>query len=134
MVKNELARRIDSARRDGLRQGLKMGHQYIADVMIVCLHKRGWGYDRIKSLLDDMDKSADYYADAFIKCMEQDARQEQLDNEIRAVVKDRQEFYPFAERYPNVGTLGYGRLPAELWKQVEKTACGPMEGEREGGG
>ena len=121
MAKNEMVRRIDNARQKGLKEGLQMGHQFIVDVMIVSLHKQyGWGYDRIKRLIDDIHDRADYYADAFIKCMEQDARQEQLDAELMSVVQNRQEFYNFEERYPNVKTLGYGRLPAELWKQVEE--------------
>ena len=123
MAKNEMVRRIDNARQKGLKEGLQMGHQFIVDVMIVSLHKQyGWGYDRIKRLIDDIHDRADYYADAFIKCMEQDARQEQLDTELMAVVQNRQEFYNFEKRYPNVKTLGYGRLPAELWKQVKEAA------------
>lgn len=43
--------------------------------------------------------------------MEQDVRQEQLDRELREIVKDNEPFAPFAERYPNVVSLGYEKLP-----------------------
>ena len=111
MPKNDLARRIQDARQKGVKEGLVMGQQFVCDVMMVCLHGKGWGYDRIRRLLDEMDKQCDYYADAFINGMEQDVRQEQLDRELRDTVKDRQKFVPFAERYPNVKTLGYDKLP-----------------------
>lgn len=118
MGKNDMVRRLKDAKDKGVRQGLTLGQQFAADVMMVCLHRQGWDYDRIKRLLDEMDKASDYFADAFINCMEQDVRQEQLDREIRDIVKDREQFVAFKERYPEVVTLGYGRLPAALWKEA----------------
>lgn len=119
MGKNSLAQHIQKAKDRGMTQGLMLGQQFTCDVMMVCLHQQGWGYDRIKRLLDDMEKQSDYYADAFITCMEQDVRQEQLDREIRDIVKDRQEFSPFAERYPEIKTVGYDRLPWALRKEID---------------
>ena len=76
------------------------------------------GFDRAKRLDDGVDSIKNYYADALIPCMEQDVRQVQLDNVLRDLVKDRQTFHPFPERYPNIMTLGYGRLPWRLRKEI----------------
>ena len=43
--------------------------------------------------------------------MEQDVFQERLDAELRDIVKDRQEFATFAQRYPLVINAGYERMP-----------------------
>lgn len=115
----KLPQLLDDAKQKGLKAGLVMGQQFICDVMMVCLHRQGWGYDRIKRLLDDMDQQSDYFADAFINCMEQDVRQEQLDREIADIVKDHQHFVPFAERYPNIKTLGYDNLPRHIRKEID---------------
>lgn len=120
MGKNDLARRMQEREDAALRRGLYIGMQYEHDMMQVALHtKLGFGYDRAKKLDDAVDEIKDYYADAFIRCMEQDIRQEQLDSVLRDLVKDRQEFHPFSERYPEINTLGYGRLPWSMRKEIK---------------
>ena len=111
MGKNDLARRLQDMRQKGLKEGLAMGQQFTFDMIEICLHRQGWGYDRIKRLRDSLNEISNYYADAFINCMEQDVRQEQLDRELQDILKDREPFTPFAKRYPNVITLGYEKLP-----------------------
>ena len=119
MWKNDLARQMQERENRAFRRGMEMGMQYEHDMMQVALHtKMGWGYDRAKRLDDAVDEIKEYYADAFIKCMEQDVRQEQLDNALRDLVKGRQEFHPFSERYPYTDTLGYGKLPWAIRKEM----------------
>lgn len=118
MAKNELARRMQEAKSAGMREGLMMGMQFTSDVLLICLHRQGWGFERAKRLLDQMWEAADYFADGFVLCMEQDGRQEQMDRELLDLIKGRQDFSPFRERYPNVMSLGYDKLPGWLRRGV----------------
>lgn len=94
-----------------INQGILCGQQYAIDMMEIALHRQGWGYDRIKRLVDQVSEIADYYAPCMCPCMEQDVFQERLDAELRDIVKDRQEFATFAQRYPLVINAGYERMP-----------------------
>lgn len=112
-MKNDLIRRREAERRELLNRGMAVGEQYMVDMMLVCLHRQGWGYERAKRLLDQIDAACNEFADVFFRRMEQDIRQEQLDRELRDLVKDNEPFHPFAERYPEIITLGYDKLPKE---------------------
>lgn len=112
-MKNDLVRRREFERRELLNRGMTIGEQFMIDMMLVCLHRQGWGYDRAKKLVDEIDAACNHFADVFRRSMEQDIRQEQLDRELRDLVKDRDTFHPFAERYPDIMTVGYDRLPKE---------------------
>lgn len=111
MPKNSYLLRRDAERKEMINRGLLCGQQYAMDCMLITLHRNGWGYDRLKRLLDECKVVSDYYADVLRPCMEQDVRQEQMDAELRDIVKGRQEFADFRERYPDVLTAGYDRLP-----------------------
>lgn len=104
-MKNDLVRRREFERRELLNRGMTIGEQFMIDI--------GWGYDRAKKLVDEIDAACNHFADVFRRSMEQDIRQEQLDRELRDLVKDRDTFHPFAERYPDIMTVGYDRLPKE---------------------
>lgn len=110
-MKNDYLARQRAAQRELINTGLRHGQQYAIDMVMVALHRQGWGYDRIKRLIDQVTELADYYADTMHPSMEQDVLQERLDGELRDIVKDRQEFYPFVERYPAVITAGYEKMP-----------------------
>ena len=118
MAKNDLVRRQRERDRMQFNKGMNFGQQFVFDVMMVCLHEKGWGYGRILELSKVLKEKCDYYADAFIRCNEQDARQVQLDNELLAIVKDNQPFAPFEERYPNVKAFGYDKPPVPFKGEV----------------
>ena len=96
-----------------LNRGRRHGEQYTMDCVMIALHRKGWGYKRIKELFDLVGEVADYYAPTIRKCMEQDVFQERMDAEIRSFVDGHQEFYPFKDRYPLIKTAGYDRLPKQ---------------------
>lgn len=110
-MKNSFFAKQQAIQRECVNQGIRHGQQYAIDIVEVALHRQGWGYDRIKRLVDQVSEIADYYAPCMRPCMEQDVFQERLDAELRDIVKDRQEFATFAQRYPLVINAGYERMP-----------------------
>lgn len=105
------AEKQQALKRELVNVGIRFGEQRTLDLMEVALHRKGWGYDRINGLLDLMRELDEYYAVAWEMRMESDVYQEKLDNELRSIVGDRQEFIPFEKRYPEVRQLGYKKLP-----------------------
>lgn len=105
------AQKQQALKRELVNVGIRFGEQRTLDLMEVALHRKGWGYDRINGLLDLMRQLDSDYAVAWEMRMESDVYQEKLDNELRSIVGDRQEFIPFADRYPEVRQLGYNKLP-----------------------
>ena len=92
-----------------LLTGERIGRQEVVDAVAIALHESGWGYGRIRALLDRTSALLDYYAPAFSVGMEQDVYQERMDNELRAIVKNESEFVPFNVRYDEIKTAGYDR-------------------------
>lgn len=105
------AEKQQALKRELVNVGIRFGEQRTLDLMEVALHRKGWGYERINGLLDLMRELDEYYAVAWEMRMESDVYQEKLDNELRSIVGDRQEFIPFEKRYPEVRQLGYKKLP-----------------------
>ena len=111
-MKNDYARRRQAFALECFKEGMNSGEQFALDVMEIALHKEfGWGFDRIKRLLDAIKELGDYYIETMHYGMEQDVRQEQMDCELRAIVGDRQPFIPFSDRYPIVRNTSYEKLP-----------------------
>ncbi len=105
------AQKQQALKRELVNVGIRFGEQRTIDLMEVALHRKGWGYDRINALLDLMRQLDSDYAVAWEMKMESDVYQEKLDNELKDIIKDRQELIPFEKRYPEVRQLGYNRLP-----------------------
>lgn len=93
---------------------MRHGQQWALDCLMIALHRQGWGYDRIKRLLDETEKIAAYYNPTMHPCMEQDVFIERMDAELRDIVKGRQEFYDFKSRYPGVKIAGYDKAPKKV--------------------
>lgn len=113
MAKNDFARRLKEIRQDCINEGIRHGQQYAIDIVMVYLHRQGWGYDRIRRMIDEITVLADEYAPSMHKCMMQDIQQERLDAEIKDIIKGKQEFIPFRDRYPLVQNAGYERMPTK---------------------
>ena len=76
--------------------------QYMFDTLVITMHEDfGWGYDRIQTLEKKWGETYNHYSDAISLSDEADVLQELMDNAIRRVTKE-QDFYPFAERYPEI--------------------------------
>lgn len=110
-MKNDLIRRQNEMAQSAFSMGMKYGEQFAIDMMCIALHRKGFGYKRIRGLLDGVKEISDYYIETLHYGMEQDVRQEQMDMELRDIVKDHQEFIPFSKRYPDVKNTSYERLP-----------------------
>ena len=93
--------------------GMRIGEQFAIDMMQVALHRKkwGWGYQRVRELMNDIQAAGYEYEDILYPCMEQDIKQERLDRELRDLVKDNQEFIPCIERYKDVRQAGYKKMP-----------------------
>lgn len=93
-----------------LNAGRRHGEQYAADCFEIALHRKGWGYKRIKELIELVKEIADYYAPSMdSKDPEQDIFRERMDSELRDIIKDNEHFYRHEERYPIVKSASYSR-------------------------
>ena len=91
--------------------GQRVGQQQAVDAVMIYLHRNGWGAQRIQKLHAGTNSAMEEYAPTFFAGMEQDVFRERMDRELRDALKGVEGFCPFAERYPEVKTVGYDRLP-----------------------
>lgn len=96
---------IEQGRLDAMQRTMK---QYMLDSLLITMHVDfGWGYARCKQLEAKWSETFDAFFPAMQAGMESDVYQERLDRALREIVGENQEFYGFAERYPEVKRLGY---------------------------
>lgn len=107
MSKSGLLQRMQESKLDYILTGERIGRQEVVDAVAIALHENGWGYGRIRALLDRTSALLDYYAPAFTLGMEQDIYQERMDRELRDIIKDEKDFVPFSVRYSEIKTAGY---------------------------
>ena len=81
--------------------------QYMQDT----LHQtEGWGYDRIVRLCEAWQHIRDEYRPAINPSNpEADVMQEHMDRVLAQIISGKQELIPFAERYPELKKVRYGR-------------------------
>jgi len=92
-----------------IRVSERVTRQLMVDCMMVVLNEEfGFGYDRIKRVVDTLVVRYDQYHDALDGGPEADYVQEKLDEAISRIMKDRERFYTFRERYPDIKTITYG--------------------------
>lgn len=110
-MKNEYLIRQRAIQNELINQGRNHGEQWTLDLIEVVLHQQfGWGYDRIKRLIDAVSEADAYYHPAVESYNpEQPIYQERLDNVLRDIVGERQEFYPFKERYQLITEARYDK-------------------------
>lgn len=91
-----------------LEAGMNVMQQYMFDTALITMHEDfGWGYDRLKQLEQKWSETVDAFFTALDATGESDVYQERLDKALQSFIGDRQEFIPFAVRYPDIRQLGY---------------------------
>lgn len=121
---NAMLDRIHAAEQRGAQAGELFGQQFAIDLLQIALHRHGWGYERVRKLLDEMRALSDYYDPAFYPNPEQEVWQERMDAELRDLIKDKARCYTFAERHPII--------PGVRWKRQKGVT--PIEWKGEGNG
>lgn len=106
-----LIQRATAVYNTAFADGQLCGQQQTFDAVMIYLHRNGWGAQRILKLHKGIHDIMDEYSGAFCVGMEQDVLQERTDREIMDALKDAAPFSAFSERYPNVRTAGYERMP-----------------------
>ena len=83
--------------------------QLMVDTLQITLHKHfGFGFDRIlKASLAWHEIYNHYYDVMDLKNPECDVLRAHLDEELRDIIKDRQRFADFDERYPEIKRVTY---------------------------
>lgn len=107
--KNDFLARQRAERQAYMQASERVTRQLMADCMMLVLNDEfGFGYDRIKRVMNAMQEKYNLYHDALDGGPEADYFQEKLDAAIRRIMKDRETFYPFKERYPEIKEITYG--------------------------
>ena len=95
--------RVESAKR--------LISQYMIDTLQMTLHQtEGWGYDRIMRLTEAWEQTQREYTPALnSNDPAADVMQEHMDRVMAQIISGKQELIPFAERYPELKKVKYGR-------------------------
>lgn len=85
--------------------------QYMLDTLCIAIHEsEGWGYDRIMRLMDAWRETREEYRLALDpKNPEADVAQEHMDRMLVQIINGKQDLIPFAERYPDLRGIKYGK-------------------------
>ena len=89
----------------------RLTKQYMLDTLCIAIHEsEGWGYDRIMRLLDAWKDTREEYRLALCpNDSEADVAQEHMDRMLVQIINGKQELIPFAERYPDLRGIKYGK-------------------------
>lgn len=108
--KNAYLTKQEAVKQAFAQVGERVGQQLMSDCMMLTLNEEfGFGYDRIKRAFVSVMKKYNQYHDALDGGPEADYVQERLDAAIRRIMKDRERFCPFEERYPDIKKTTYGK-------------------------
>lgn len=89
--------------------------QYMTDTLILTLNdpdvmgKDVFGYSRIKKVLDAWGKKYDLYFDALTLNPEADYMREKMDEAMKRICGDTDDFFPFEQRYDWLPEITYGK-------------------------
>ena len=91
--------------------GAAMAMQFAMDTLQMALHQtEGWGYDRIVRLCEAWQHIRNEYRPAINPSNPAaDVMQEHMDRVMAQIISGKQELIPFAERYPELKKVRYGR-------------------------
>ena len=108
MKRSGLLQKRDALTQERLDVMQRTMKQYMLDTLLITMHEDfGWGYDRLSRLAEKWGETYDAYFPAMQSTDESDVYQERLDRATLSYIGGNQ-FYPFAERYPEIKQLGYG--------------------------
>lgn len=107
--KSDFLARQRAERQAYIEASERVTRQLMVDCMMLVLNDEfGFGYDRIKRVMNAMEEKYNLYHDALDGGPEADYFQEKLDEAISRIMRDREKFYPFRERYPEIKEITYG--------------------------
>lgn len=85
--------------------------QLMLDTLQAAIHEEecgGYGYTRIKRLVDRWGELYNYFYDTLdLKDPECDVKREELDRILRDIIKDKQPFIDYDGRYPEIKRVSY---------------------------
>lgn len=106
--RNAFLARQEATQQAYIEASERVTRQLMVDSMMIVLNRDfGFGFDRIKKLVDALTETYDQYHDALDGGVEADYVQEKLDAAIRAIMQGKEEFCPFRERYPEIKAITY---------------------------
>lgn len=88
--------------------------QYMTDTLLFTLNdpevmgKDVFGYARLKKILDAWGAKYDLYFEALTLADEADYYRQKMDDALRRIVPEGEEFFPFEERYQWLPLITYG--------------------------
>lgn len=107
-MKNAYIERQQKMRQIYMNAAESIMKQFMLDTLQCALHDYGFGYDRVLQITKMWgDKYSTYYPALGTKDAEADYLRECLDRELRNLIHDKQQFYPFAQRYPEIKEITY---------------------------
>ena len=84
--------------------------QLMLDTLQITLHTEyGWGFDRIMALSEAWSRVYNQLHSAVDRGPEQDVAQEHMDRALLEILRGRQALIPFAQRYPHLREIRYGK-------------------------
>ena len=109
--KNAWIEKQKAAKNTVMRSAENLTKQYMLDTLCIAIHEsEGWGYGRIKRLLNAwMETQEEYRLALNPSNNEADVAQEHLDRMLIQIINGKQDLIPFAKRYPELKGIKYGK-------------------------
>lgn len=102
----------DAIKRELIHSTERIVEQFMTDTLQIAANRsRGFGYDRLMSLMEDWKQVQKEYRPALspTRNVEADVAQEHMDRDLSRIINGKAELIPFAERYPELKRITYGR-------------------------
>ena len=109
--KNAWIEKQKAAKNAVMHSAENLTKQYMLDTLCIAIHEsEGWGYGRIKRLLNAwMETQEEYRLALNPSNNEADVAQEHLDRMLIQIINGKQDLIPFAKRYPELKGIKYGK-------------------------
>ena len=109
--KNAWIEKQQAAKNNVMHSAEDLTKQYMLDTLCIAIHEsEGWGYGRIKRLLNAwMETQEEYRLALNPSNNEADVAQEHLDRMLVQIINGKQDLIPFSERYPELKGIKYGK-------------------------
>ena len=109
--KNAWIEKQKAAKNTVMHSAENLTKQYMLDTLFIVIHElEGWGYDRIKRLLNAWMETQEASRLALNPSNnEADVAQAHLDRMLIQSINGKQDLIPFAKRYPELRGIKYGK-------------------------